>query len=82
MLPKAAKAAREKVNQTSLDGHLKEIPKSERVTPYSDAAFREAAIEWLIATDQVIIFDHHHNSRLTMHLISLSKRLSTQNSTT
>jgi hypothetical protein len=54
MLPKAAKAARQKANQTFLDGHLKEVPKSERVTPYSDAAFREAAIEWLIATDQVI----------------------------
>jgi hypothetical protein len=54
MLPKAAKAARQKANQTFLDGHLKEVPKSEQVTPYSDATFREAAIEWLIATDQVI----------------------------
>lgn len=53
MLPKATKAAKEKVKQTLLDGHLQEIPKKEWATPYSDAAFHEAAIEWLITTDQV-----------------------------
>jgi hypothetical protein len=26
---------------------------AERVVPYSDKAFRRAAIEWLVATDQV-----------------------------
>lgn len=34
-------------NQT-LDKHLKE-----KVVPYLDRIFREAAIEWLVATDQV-----------------------------
>ncbi|KIM78072.1 hypothetical protein PILCRDRAFT_76049, partial [Piloderma croceum F 1598] len=59
MLPKAAKAAKEKQKQTLLDGHLKEIPKSETAKSYSDSAFREAAIEWLIATDQPIqAFEH------------------------
>lgn len=53
MLPKATKAAKEKVKQTLLNGHLQEIPKKEQATPYSDAAFHEAAIEWLITTDQV-----------------------------
>jgi hypothetical protein len=42
-----------KENQT-LDKHLKEKNLlSERVIPYSDRMFRQAAIEWLIATDQV-----------------------------
>ena len=35
MLPKATKVAKEKQKQTLLDGHLKEIPKSELVKPYS-----------------------------------------------
>ena len=38
--------------QTTLDSHLAE---QETVVPYSDAVFREAALEWLIATDQVCI---------------------------
>ena len=38
-----------RMTQDTLDGHLP----SERVVPYSDKVFREAAIEWLIATDQV-----------------------------
>ena len=38
--------------QTTLDSHLEE---QETIVPYSDAVFREAALEWLIATDQVRI---------------------------
>lgn len=34
---------------------LQEIPCKERIVPYTDALFRKAAIEWLVATDQVII---------------------------
>ena len=30
-----------------------ELPRKERVIPYTDALFREAAIEWLVATEQV-----------------------------
>ena len=44
-----------KLEQHTLDGHLGEIPKMERVIPYTDSIFREAAIKWLIATDQVCI---------------------------
>ncbi|KAJ7437945.1 hypothetical protein FB451DRAFT_1060662, partial [Mycena latifolia] len=40
--------------QPTLDDHLKEIPPKEVIIPYSDEAFREAAIEWLVATDQPI----------------------------
>ena len=80
-LPKAAKAAKEKQRQTLLDGHLKEIPTSELVKPYSDSVFREAAIEWLIATDQVKMSPHfYQNSHLTMGSISLSRLSNTQNS--
>jgi len=80
MLPKAVKAAKAKQKQTLLDGHLKEIPKSEPAKPYSDSVFREAAIEWLIATDQVKNSHFYQNSHLTMGSISLSRLLSTQNS--
>jgi len=41
--------------QGSLDGHLQELLPTERVVPYSETAFREAAVKWLIATDQVRI---------------------------
>ena len=49
----ALAAERDKNKQTQLDPHLKELPKKERVVTYSHAVFRRAAIEWLIATDQV-----------------------------
>jgi hypothetical protein len=58
-LPKAvksrkdAKTAEDRSKQSSLDPHLEEQQK-EIFVPYSDSLFREAAIEWLIATDQVI----------------------------
>lgn len=56
MLPKDVKARKDaqqetnQLHQASLDPHLRDIP---RVIPYSDKRFHEAAIEWLIATDQV-----------------------------
>ncbi|PCH40965.1 hypothetical protein WOLCODRAFT_34165, partial [Wolfiporia cocos MD-104 SS10] len=41
--------------QSSLDSHLRErLPPKEHVILYSDALFREAAVEWLVATDQPI----------------------------
>jgi hypothetical protein len=43
------------MKQGRLDNHLQEMPRKERVIPYTDALFREAAIEWLVATDQVTI---------------------------
>jgi hypothetical protein len=63
-LPDAVKQAKEAANfdrdmlqQSNLDGHLRQIPQQERVVPYSDKLFREVAIEWLVATDQV----HNHS---------------------
>lgn len=49
---KKRKAAAEEVTRT-LDHDLREKKLSERVIPYSDKLFRRAAIEWLVATDQV-----------------------------
>jgi hypothetical protein len=49
---KKRKMAAEKVTRT-LDGDLRERKKPERVVPYTDRAFRQTAIEWLVATDQV-----------------------------
>ena len=58
-LPKAVKveveAAEATLKQSRLDGHLQEVSHKERIVPYTDALFCEAAIEWLVATDQVII---------------------------
>ena len=51
MAKKAAEDAH-KTTQDTLDGHLRDLP-PERVIPYSDKVFREAAVEWLIVTDQV-----------------------------
>ena len=57
-LPKAvksrkdAKAAEDHSKQSLLDQHLEEQHK-EIFIPYSDLLFQEAAIEWLIAMDQV-----------------------------
>jgi hypothetical protein len=45
------KAAAEQVTRT-LDCDLREKKPAERIVKYSDNAFHQAAIEWLVATDQ------------------------------
>lgn len=58
-LPGVIKAAKEKKiakdhsQQTSINPYLVQVDPKEPVLKYSDAAFHEAAIEWLISTDQV-----------------------------
>ena len=54
---KAAQEAEDRSKQSSLNLHLKERPTTETSIPYSDSLFREATIEWLIATDQVSFRD-------------------------
>jgi hypothetical protein len=49
---KNRKAAAEEVTRT-LDQDLKEKKVLERVVRFSNKVFRQAAIEWLAATDQV-----------------------------
>ena len=56
MLPKDAEkcwndATSEK--QSHLDSHLREKPQKERVITYNNDVFRDAAIEWLVSTNQV-----------------------------
>lgn len=61
MLPDDTKArhasALEALSQTQVDGHFKiaspdDVKKS---APYSDELFRDAAIQWLVETDQVCL---------------------------
>ena len=40
-------------HQTSMTDHYKPAEPTERVTPYSDDLFKQAALEWLVQTDQV-----------------------------
>ncbi|KAF5309489.1 hypothetical protein D9619_012496 [Psilocybe cf. subviscida] len=44
----------DKLRQSALDPHLRERTEPERVVKYSDDQFRQAAVEWLITTDQPI----------------------------
>lgn len=61
MLPKDTKLAKDvrnainadRLQQKTLDDDLQLLPEQQRIKVYSDRAFREAAIEWLVATDQV-----------------------------
>ncbi|KAJ7837442.1 hypothetical protein B0H13DRAFT_1463817, partial [Mycena leptocephala] len=48
----AAADAKAKLQQQTLDPHLRKKP--DRPAPYTDDIFREAAVEWLIDTDQPI----------------------------
>lgn len=73
MLPDDAKARRQKdleraLEQTQVNDHFHLVKPEDKPEPYSDNGFREAAIQWLIETDQVFfnVFD-----RCTVLIISL-----------
>ena len=55
MLPGDVKAHKKKTEraQQAINSHLAECKLTERIVPYSDKLFKKAAIEWLMATDQV-----------------------------
>jgi len=56
MLPKDMKNRRQAAKadtQQHLDPYLEEKLPKERFIQYTDDLFREAAIEWLVSTDQV-----------------------------
>ena len=55
MLPSDIKACKQaaKSTQEQIDSHLVEKKASEWVILYSHEVFQTAAIEWLVATDQV-----------------------------
>jgi len=66
------------LKQGSLDPHLADLGPKEHVLPYTDSLFRQAAIDWLIATDQVFLLTHIE-PLLTSYICSQSKHLSIQN---
>lgn len=55
MLPGDIKARWDKAEHTqqALTSHLTE---RKRIVPYSDSLFKHAAVEWLVATDQVSLY--------------------------
>ncbi|KAG1765407.1 hypothetical protein EDD22DRAFT_775068, partial [Suillus occidentalis] len=54
MLPGDVKARKQNAAQQNISAHLTERKLAERVVLYSDKLFKQAAIEWLVATDQPI----------------------------
>lgn len=44
--------ANELLKQISVDDHFKKVTTEDKPTPYTDELFKEAAIEWLIETNQ------------------------------
>jgi hypothetical protein len=58
MLPNDVKARKDnkKLNQETLDPYLTEWQPTEHSKPYSNQAFKMAAIEWIIAIDQDVGF--------------------------
>jgi hypothetical protein len=66
MIPEDAKARRAeataKMEQTQVEDHFLRISPEDKPTPYSDEVFKEAAIQWLIETDQVRILESRSES--------------------
>ena len=59
MLPEDTKFCKlqikEKLQQTQVNNHFKKAQPENKPEPYSDELFKEAAIQWLVETDQVCI---------------------------
>jgi hypothetical protein len=60
MLPEDTEARRKALaenllRQSSVNDHFKPALLVDKPQPYSDQLFKEAAIEWLIATNQVLV---------------------------
>jgi len=47
------------LQQTMVTNHFAKAEPQEKIIPYSDELFKQAAVEWLIATDQVRVFPIH-----------------------
>jgi len=60
MLPDDTKARRQEaleraLEQTQVDDHFHVVKPEDKPEPYSDDVFKEAALQWLIETDQVCL---------------------------
>jgi hypothetical protein len=57
MLPEDTKfrkdLIKEKLQQTQVNDHFEKAQPEIKPEPYSDEVFKEAAIQWLVETDQV-----------------------------
>jgi hypothetical protein len=57
MLPDDTKARKtdlqQKLQQTQVNDHFDKIKPEDKPQPYSDEAFKDATIQWLVETDQV-----------------------------
>ncbi|KAH8826162.1 hypothetical protein DL96DRAFT_1805468, partial [Flagelloscypha sp. PMI_526] len=75
MLPKARakkKVESAKEAQTSLDAHVKSVPTSTYIK-YTDAAFKDAAVSWLVETNQPVAALQHPKFQDMIHLASRAK---------
>ena len=72
---KNAALAADRAKQQSLDPHLTKEQPREKMVPYSDDLFRDAAIQWLIETHQVF-FTILRGSVLIKHVRKSPFRLS------
>ncbi|KLO04531.1 hypothetical protein SCHPADRAFT_795107, partial [Schizopora paradoxa] len=70
---KKAREDAEKMKQTSLDGHLKEMPKQAPKLPYSDDNFKELAIRWLVSCDLPLQALENPHFRELIELVARSK---------
>ena len=52
-LEATALEATAKLQQGRVDEHFETLKPGDKPIPYSDTSFREAALQWLIQTDQV-----------------------------
>jgi hypothetical protein len=58
MLPEDAKARRQEAvanvqKQSQINDHFVHVDLEDRPVPFSDGLFKDAAVQWLIETDQV-----------------------------
>ncbi|KAK7686048.1 hypothetical protein QCA50_010860 [Cerrena zonata] len=78
MLPRDVKARKEALRkdaerQQTLEGHLKVLPAKEHAIKYTEKHFREAAIEWLIGTDQPLGALDHPKFKQMLELAAAAK---------
>ncbi|KIL57453.1 hypothetical protein M378DRAFT_63818, partial [Amanita muscaria Koide BX008] len=74
MIPEDAKAWRKAIantkEQTQVDDHFHHINLEDKPIPYSDETFKEAAIQWLVETDQPLAVFEHPSFQRMIHIAS------------
>ncbi|KAF8452003.1 hypothetical protein L210DRAFT_3383337, partial [Boletus edulis BED1] len=79
MLPKDGKWQKDESQtscQSMLEPHLQPVAPKERIIPlpYTDDRFYEAAIQWIITTDQVTIINPHLLTSHIKNMINIAAR--------